>query len=419
MFRFVHPDGTVDELDEFLREHLRSTNLSLTLVEQLYQEFVPGRYDINDQGYLARVHPLELWLVRYLTHHPNATLTAASEASAEARQQVYKWLFSPKLRRAQDTRIRNLIETEAFHQIHKQWKRTGYPFSSMVPSLASSIGSSGDRPAALAELVGIILNDGVRLPLVRLEELHFGANTPYETLLRRDGSTLNQAERVLKSEVARRLRKAMVSVVERGTARRVFGAYKRSDGASYVIGGKTGTGDHRHESYGPGGRLIASRVVNRTATFAFFIGDRFFGVISAHVPGADAAKFHFTSALAAELLKIVSPSLAPILEQQENGLTPILDPRDPPPGSATPPTKGSAAAKPKETTPPPTPKTAATSAAVKPTARAANSPAKVAQEPERVAAPPKVVPPTAPPPSVAKQPKTAAPSLPIIIPPPL
>ena len=33
----------------------------------------------------------------------------------------------------------------------------GYPFASLTPSLATAIGSSGDRPAALAELMGIIL----------------------------------------------------------------------------------------------------------------------------------------------------------------------------------------------------------------------------------------------------------------------
>ena len=117
----------------------------------------------------------------------------------------------------------------------------------------------------------------------------------------------------------------MLDVVESGTARRVHKTFKRSDGQSYVIGGKTGTGDHRHETYGPGGAVISSRVVNRTATFAFYIGDRYVGVISAHVPGAEAAKFDFTSALAAELLKILSPSLVPMMERSHAGLSPFSD----------------------------------------------------------------------------------------------
>lgn len=155
---------------------------------------------------------------------------------------------------------------------------------------------------------------------MRLEELHFAADTPYETVIRRGDGT--KGERVLKSEVAQTLRRAMALVVQKGTARRVHGTYKRSDGEAFVIGGKTGTGDHRHETYGPGGSLISSRVVNRTATFAFYLGDRFFGVISAHVPGAEAAKFDFTSALAAELLKILSKALMPMIELSGAQLAP-------------------------------------------------------------------------------------------------
>jgi hypothetical protein len=213
------------------------------------------------------------------------------------------------------------MEMESFEEIHKQWRKVGYPFQSMVPSLASAIGSSGDRPIALAELVGIILNDGKRLPLVRLNELHLAAGTPYETKLTRVDSS--DSEQAIKPEVARTLKKAMATVVESGTARRVFHTYARSDGKFYTIGGKTGTGDHRFETYGPGGHVISSRVVNRTATFAFYIGDRFFGVISAHVPGEDAAKFDFTSALAAELLKIVNPSVVPMIERSGSELSPF------------------------------------------------------------------------------------------------
>ena len=115
----------------------------------------------------------------------------------------------------------------------------------------------------------------------------------------------------------------MQNVVESGTARRVYHTFIRSDRKPYVIGGKTGTGDHRHETFGPGGQVISSRVVNRTATFAFYVGDRFFGVISAHVPGAEAAKFDFTSALAAELLKILSPALVPMIERSGAELSPF------------------------------------------------------------------------------------------------
>src|SRR3546814_2709793 len=87
-------------------------------------------------------------------------------------------------------------------------------------------------------------------------------------------------ERVLPAAVARAVRSALVDVVENGTGRRARGAFHGPDGGPLVAGGKTGTGDHRYERFGRGGEVIESRVVNRTATFVFFLGDRFFGVRS-------------------------------------------------------------------------------------------------------------------------------------------
>jgi hypothetical protein len=54
-------------------------------------------------------------------------------------------------------------------------------------------------------------------------------------------------------------------------------------------------------------------VVDRTATFVFFFGDRFFGTVTAHVPGAIAGKYQFTSAIAVQLLKAIEPQLQPLL----------------------------------------------------------------------------------------------------------
>src|SRR3546814_11429074 len=98
---------------------------------------------------------------------------------------LYAWLFKPSLRKAQDRRIRTLLEEQAFQRIAVSWQRLGYPFERLVPSFATSIGSSGDRPAALAELMGIIANDGLRLPLARFEPPRFAGGTPYDTVLQR------------------------------------------------------------------------------------------------------------------------------------------------------------------------------------------------------------------------------------------
>lgn len=57
------------------------------------------------RGYLARIHPLELWLLDYLAVNPGATLADAVADSAQARQEVYRWLMKTSRRRAQDRRI--------------------------------------------------------------------------------------------------------------------------------------------------------------------------------------------------------------------------------------------------------------------------------------------------------------------------
>ena len=60
--------------------------------------------------------------------------------------------------------------------------------------------------------------------------------------------------------------------------------------------------------------LIESRVVNRVATFVFMIDDRFFGTLTAYVPGEQAAQYEFTSGLPVRLLGYLMPTLAPMLD---------------------------------------------------------------------------------------------------------
>ncbi len=267
-----------------------------------------------DRGFIARVHPLELWLVAYLRAHPDDDLAHILQAGANPRQAVYGWLFKTQRRHAQDKRIRNLLEMQVFLEILRGWQRLGYPFASLTPSLATAIGSSGDRPAALARLMGIILNDGVSSPTVLVQQLDFAAGTPYEMSVRRaEGS----GEQVLAPEIAAVARRALIDVVDKGTARGLKSALAAREAAPHVFGGKTGTGDHRYETFAPGGRLIESRVVERVATFAFLIDDRFFGTVTAYVAGPDAARYQFTSALPVRLLAILTPALSPLLDNPE------------------------------------------------------------------------------------------------------
>ena len=310
IFRTVRPQAGMEEFGAFLRARLPDAKLNDSDIAALYAKYGPDKFPLNDLGYLARVHPLELWLVAHLQKHPAAKRQEVLDASVRERQESYKWLFK-KGQAAQNTRIRIGLEEEAFQRITEQWRKLGYPFETLIPSLATAIGSSADRPAALAELVGIIQNDGVRQPTVRVRKLHFAAGTPYEAIV---GLGEMQGRRVMKAEVAATLRKALMDVGQNGTAKRVWGSFKDGSGQIIPIGGKTGTGDHRLDRYGPGGQLIESRAVARTATFAFYIGDRFFGTMTAFVHGPEADHYRFTSALPAQLLKSIAPALQPLID---------------------------------------------------------------------------------------------------------
>ncbi|WQG58770.1 hypothetical protein RHM66_04450 [Pseudomonas sp. RTB3] len=316
--RYLLPRASQENFNSFVRAHLKTADtLSDQRLATLYQSYGPGAYDLPDQGYIAKVHPLDLWLLGYLFNHPEATFTEVIKASEFERQEVYSWLFKSRHQSARDSRIRTMLEIEAFLDIHQRWQAVGYPFDHLVPSLATAIGSSGDRPAALADLMGIILNDGVRLPVVRIDQLTFAAGTPYETHLVSDP---DRARRVLPSEVATALRGALSQVVDAGTAKRVAGSFKLADGTPLSMGGKTGTGDNRIQAMGAGGRLISSKSVNRTATFVFYIGEHHFGTLTAFVPGASAEHFTFTSALPVQVLKGMAPILTPYLQPGANTL---------------------------------------------------------------------------------------------------
>ncbi|WP_165662607.1 transglycosylase domain-containing protein [Oceanimonas sp. MB9] len=310
--RYLLPEASLDEFARFLRTRLfLDGGLSNKRIASLYDQHGPGAWSLPDQGYIARVHPLELWLLGYLRQHPEASFGEVADASTAERQEVYGWLFKTRHRSARDNRLRIMLEVEAFSDLHQRWQQLGFPFGHLVPSLATAIGSSGDQPAALAELVGIILNEGVRLPVVRIDQLHFASQTPYEVRLGRNAS---RAQRVMEKEVAAALREALSQVVDGGTARRLQGSFALPDGTPLVLGGKTGTGDNRIETVTRYGHVIKSQARNRTATFVFFLGERHFGTLTAYVPGKQSDHFSFTSALPVQVLKGMEPLLRPYLQ---------------------------------------------------------------------------------------------------------
>ena len=187
ILRSVNPEASVEDLRALLSARLPDVILSDDAVAALHRKYAPDAFSLMDRGYIARVHPLELWLLDYLRAHPGASLTDTLRASADERQEVYGWLFRTSRRNAQDKRIANLLELGAFLEIQRGWERLGYPFASLTPSLASAVGASGDRPAALAELMGILVNDGLRYPTVIVDQIELALGTPYETRLSHAG----------------------------------------------------------------------------------------------------------------------------------------------------------------------------------------------------------------------------------------
>jgi membrane peptidoglycan carboxypeptidase len=316
IFRSIAPEASQAQFAKFLNKYLPAAGLNEDKLTKLYNMYSPERFDLPDRGYLAGVHPLELWTLAYLRTHPGATFAQIVEASGTERQEVYKWLFKTRHKNAQDKRIKQLLEVEGFQEIHKAWKRLGYPFDSLVPSYGTAIGASADRPDALAELMGILQNDGMRLPTVRIDRLHFGAGTPYDTVLTR---TVTPGERVLPPEIPPLVRSVLAEVVQTGTAKRLAGVFTLPDGTKIPVGGKTGTGDNRFKTFARGGGMISERVVSRAGAFMFYIGDRYFGTVVAYVAGPKAAEYKFTSALTVQILKVLAPTLMHRLSVGETG----------------------------------------------------------------------------------------------------
>jgi membrane peptidoglycan carboxypeptidase len=297
-----------------LKSWLEKNGLSTAEVDvaRLFRSYHNDRLTLADYAYLLSIHPLDLWCAGEFRKDPTLSWEELYARSGEARRIGSAWLLNNHNRRAQDLRLRIRIERDAFSRMAPYWQKLGFPFKTMVPTYATAIGSSSDRPVALAELVGIFVNDGVRRPSTSLTKVHFAGGTPYETFLER---TVEKGEQVLAPEIAQTMRKAMADVVEQGTARRLNGVFKLSNGKVVTVGGKTGSGDNRFETFNRAGGVISSRATNRTATFVFYIGERYFGVITAYVQGREADNYHFTSSLSVTLLKLLAPTLLAKLDK--------------------------------------------------------------------------------------------------------
>lgn len=315
VLRSVAPDESNAWFNAKMRAALKNTPAASVLDDEdlvnLYSKYAIDRFNLNDRGYIASVHPLELWTLNYLRQHPDASLDQMQSASRDVRLSTYSWLFKTRYHLTQDHRIKRMVELHAYDAIGKSWRALGYPFETITPSYAAAIGASGDRPAALAQLIGVIANDGNKVPTESLTQLDFAKDTPYETHFQRAAVAPQQE---VSPEIASVVRVLLRDVVLGGTAKRLAQGMTFPDGETLEVYGKTGTGDQRFNVFAKGARLIESRKVNRSATFVFVLGNRFYGTLTAWVHEPYAAHYEFTSALSVQLLKSLAPVLQPLLK---------------------------------------------------------------------------------------------------------
>jgi len=316
ILRSVAPNGSQAWFDAQMRVALNGTaaaSLPEAQFAKLYTQYGSDKFSLNDRAYIAGVHPLELWTVNYLRLHPQAAESELQSASHDDRIAAYSWLFKTRYHITQDRRIKRMVELQAYQEIGKSWSALGYPFANLTPSYAAAIGASGDRPAALAQLIGIVASGGKMLPTQSISELEFAKNTPYETQLKRVTSPQQTA---LAPEIVGVVHHLLRDVVLGGTGQRLADGMKLPDGQTLEVYGKTGTGDQRYDVYAHGARLIESRKINRSATFVFGIGEHFFGTLTVYVHEPYAARYSYTSALSVQLLKSMAPVLQPLLSDK-------------------------------------------------------------------------------------------------------
>ena len=92
--RYLLPHASQESFNTFVRSHLTGAKLTEKLTDErlirLYDSYGPGSYDLPDQGFIAKVHPLDLWMMGYLLNHPDATFKDIVKASQFERQEVVK-----------------------------------------------------------------------------------------------------------------------------------------------------------------------------------------------------------------------------------------------------------------------------------------------------------------------------------------
>src|SRR5262249_36993418 len=86
------------------------------------------KFTLLDDAYLLGRHPLEVWLSGELARSPGASWDSVWARSADARELCTRWLMDSRHVRAQNVRLRAMIERDAFERMPPEWRRLGFPF---------------------------------------------------------------------------------------------------------------------------------------------------------------------------------------------------------------------------------------------------------------------------------------------------
>ena len=212
---------------------------------------------LADRGYVARVHPLELWLVGYLRAPSRARRwPRRSRRAPRERQEVYGWLFKTRHKSAQDRRIRAAARERRLRGDPRAVAAAGLPLRGADAVLRDRARRLG-RPAGGAGRADGHHRQRRRAPAdaarrcAALRPRH-AVRDPARAPRRAEPSACCHAE-VAAGRAPRAGRRGR----GRHRAAPEGRASSRRDGSEIAIGGKTGTGDHRFDSASaPAGRLI-------------------------------------------------------------------------------------------------------------------------------------------------------------------
>ena len=72
IFRLLQPDIGIETFTSLLHSHLPDWKHSGRELRKLYDSYTPDAISLADRGYIAHVHPLELWTAAFLNQNPQA-----------------------------------------------------------------------------------------------------------------------------------------------------------------------------------------------------------------------------------------------------------------------------------------------------------------------------------------------------------